>query len=137
MKRVYNFELPQAPEAYVHRIGRTARAGKEGIAISFCTSDDMKYLKAIQKFIKLDIPIASGTPVYPKKKVKKEKDMVKANTHVQERKPKEKKKKQQGGRGNQEDEGGNNNKFKRQQGGRGNQDDDGEDNKQYKRRYDF
>lgn len=138
VKRVYNFELPQAPEAYVHRIGRTARAGKEGIAISFCTSDDMKYLKAIQKFIKLDIPIASGTPVYPKKKVKKEKDMVKANTHVQERKPKEKKKKkQQGGRGNQEDEGGNNNKFKRQQGGRGNQDDDGEDNKQYKRRYDF
>jgi len=117
VKRVYNFELPNLPEAYVHRIGRTARAGKEGIAISFCTSEEMKYLKAIQKFIKLDIPVASGIPVYPKRKVKQEKDRVKANEHIQERKPKEKKKKKkekkQGGRGKQEDEGGNNNEYKR------------------------
>ena len=57
MKRVYNFELPNMPEAYVHRIGRTARAGKEGAAISFCSMEDMDDLSSIQKLIGLDIPV--------------------------------------------------------------------------------
>jgi ATP-dependent RNA helicase RhlE len=46
---VVNYELPNVPEAYVHRIGRTARAGAEGIAISFCASDERALLKDIEK----------------------------------------------------------------------------------------
>jgi len=85
VKRVYNFELPNMPEAYVHRIGRTARAGKEGVAISFCTMEDMEDLVGIQKLIGIDIPIASGTP-WTMHEMKREKDRVKANKAIQERK---------------------------------------------------
>jgi ATP-dependent RNA helicase RhlE len=46
---VINFELPNEPESYVHRIGRTARAGAEGIAVSFCSPDEASYLRAIEK----------------------------------------------------------------------------------------
>ncbi len=59
---VYNYELPNVPEAYVHRIGRTARAGKEGQAVALCAPDEMPYLKDIQKVMKISIPIASGRP---------------------------------------------------------------------------
>ncbi len=51
VSHVVNFELPNMPEAYVHRIGRTARAGKEGLAISFCTNDELGLLKDIQKVV--------------------------------------------------------------------------------------
>ncbi|MEO0745518.1 MAG: ATP-dependent helicase, partial [Pseudomonadota bacterium] len=47
---------------YVHRIGRTARAGKEGQAVALCAPDEMPYLKDIQKVMKISIPIASGRP---------------------------------------------------------------------------
>jgi ATP-dependent RNA helicase RhlE len=53
---VVNFELPFVPEAYVHRIGRTARAGKDGTAISFVASDEMKLLKDIEKVTRQKIP---------------------------------------------------------------------------------
>ncbi|MEL6563791.1 MAG: DEAD/DEAH box helicase [Pseudomonadota bacterium] len=59
---VYNYELPNVPEAYVHRIGRTARAGKEGQAVALCAPDEMPYLKDIQKVMKISIPIATGRP---------------------------------------------------------------------------
>ncbi len=59
---VYNYELPNVPEAYVHRIGRTARAGKEGQAVALCAPDEMPHLKDIQKVMKLSIPVASGRP---------------------------------------------------------------------------
>ena len=49
VSHVLNFELPHVPEAYVHRIGRTARAGKDGSAISFVAGDEMKLLKDIEK----------------------------------------------------------------------------------------
>ena len=62
VKHVYNFELPNVPDAYVHRIGRTARAGKDGQAIAFCAPDEMDDLKAIQKVMKISIPVASGRP---------------------------------------------------------------------------
>jgi ATP-dependent RNA helicase RhlE len=62
VKHVYNFELPNVPENYVHRIGRTARAGREGCAIAFCSPDEMGELKDIQKVMKITIPTASGTP---------------------------------------------------------------------------
>ncbi len=51
LSHVFNYDLPNEPEAYVHRIGRTGRAGHEGVAISFCCIDEMKQLKDIEKLI--------------------------------------------------------------------------------------
>ncbi len=51
--RVINFDLPNVAESYVHRIGRTARAGREGVAISFCSSDEREYLRDIEKLVGL------------------------------------------------------------------------------------
>lgn len=62
VKHVYNYELPNVPDNYVHRIGRTARAGKDGAAIAFCAPDEMGELIAIQKVMKIRIPVASGRP---------------------------------------------------------------------------
>jgi ATP-dependent RNA helicase RhlE len=53
---VINFDLPNEPEAYVHRIGRTARAGAEGRAVSFCSEDELEYLREIEKIIRMPIP---------------------------------------------------------------------------------
>jgi len=62
ISHVINFDLPEVPETYVHRIGRTARAGATGIAMSFCDSEEMDYFNGIQKLIKLQIPIATDHP---------------------------------------------------------------------------
>ena len=56
VSHVVNFELPFVPEAYVHRIGRTARAGAGGSAISFCAGDEMKLLRDIEKVTRQKIP---------------------------------------------------------------------------------
>lgn len=56
LSHVINFEIPEVAEAYVHRIGRTGRAGKDGIAISFCSKDEKNYLKGIEKLINQTIP---------------------------------------------------------------------------------
>ncbi|MCR4031292.1 MULTISPECIES: DEAD/DEAH box helicase [Flavobacterium] len=56
---VINFDLPNIPETYVHRIGRTGRAGNGGIAISFCGKDELPYWKDIQKLIKVDVKTIS------------------------------------------------------------------------------
>ncbi len=53
---VVNYDLPNEPEAYVHRIGRTARAGAEGRAVSFCAEDEREFLREIEKVIKMSIP---------------------------------------------------------------------------------
>jgi ATP-dependent RNA helicase RhlE len=53
---VVNYDLPNEPEAYVHRIGRTARAGAEGRAVSFCSEDELEYLREIEKTIRMPIP---------------------------------------------------------------------------------
>ena len=60
VKHVYNYDLPNVPENYIHRIGRTARAGKDGAAVAFCSPDEMGELKDIQKVMKISIPVASG-----------------------------------------------------------------------------
>jgi len=62
VKHVYNFDLPNVPENYIHRIGRTARAGKDGAAIAFCAPDEMGELKDIQKVMGISIPVLSGRP---------------------------------------------------------------------------
>jgi ATP-dependent RNA helicase RhlE len=54
---VVNFDLPNVPEAYVHRIGRTARAGQAGIAISFCDSSERGHLRGIEKLIRTRLPV--------------------------------------------------------------------------------
>ncbi len=60
MGHVINYELPNIPETYVHRIGRTGRAGAEGVAISFCDYEEKLYLRDIQKLIKKTIPVVKG-----------------------------------------------------------------------------
>jgi len=61
ISHVINFDLPNIPESYVHRIGRTARAGREGIAISFCDDEEREYLRDIEKLIKQRIPVAGNS----------------------------------------------------------------------------
>ncbi len=57
VSHVVNFDLPDVPETYVHRIGRTARAGAEGIAISLCDGDELALVRDIEKLIRLSIPV--------------------------------------------------------------------------------
>jgi len=56
ISHVVNYDLPNEPESYVHRIGRTARAGASGVAISLCDADEMPYLRAIEKLIRMALP---------------------------------------------------------------------------------
>ncbi|MDO9442335.1 MAG: DEAD/DEAH box helicase [Beijerinckiaceae bacterium] len=57
VSHVVNFELPDVPESYVHRIGRTARAGAEGIAISFCDNEERHLLRQIEKVTRQSLPV--------------------------------------------------------------------------------
>ena len=61
---VINYEIPNIPETYVHRIGRTGRAGLEGKAVSFCDIEEYDYLRDIQKLISIEIPVVTDHP-YP------------------------------------------------------------------------
>jgi ATP-dependent RNA helicase RhlE len=58
---VINFDLPEVPDNYVHRIGRTARAGRDGEAIAFCSPEETDLLRQIEKLMKIELPVASGT----------------------------------------------------------------------------
>ncbi len=60
VSHVYNFDLPEVPDAYVHRIGRTARAGRDGIAIAFCAPDEIRLLRDIERLMGIEIAVASG-----------------------------------------------------------------------------
>ncbi len=57
---VYNYDLPNVPENYVHRIGRTARAGRDGRAVAFCAPGEVAELRAIEKAMKSAIPVIGG-----------------------------------------------------------------------------
>jgi ATP-dependent RNA helicase RhlE len=59
---VVNFELPNIPESYVHRIGRTARAGAAGIALSFCSDDERTYLRDIERLIRKRLTVVEQPP---------------------------------------------------------------------------
>lgn len=59
---VINYEIPNVPETYVHRIGRTGRAGASGIAISFCDAEEKEYLRDIQKLIGKTVPVVKDHP---------------------------------------------------------------------------
>ena len=62
VSHVINVDLPNIPESYVHRIGRTARAGREGVAISFCSRAEKAYLRDIEKLIGMDLPKRQDEP---------------------------------------------------------------------------
>ena len=62
LSHVFNYDLPEVPETYVHRIGRTARAGADGTAISFCAPEEQEYLAGIEKLNRRQIPVVSGHP---------------------------------------------------------------------------
>ncbi len=68
LSHVLNYELPNVPETYVHRIGRTGRAGASGIALSFCSREEKVYLRDIEKLIKKSIPVKNweGNPSFEK-----------------------------------------------------------------------
>ena len=61
---VINYEIPNIPETYVHRIGRTGRAGLNGKAISFCDTEELEYLRDIQKLISIEIPLIDNQPFH-------------------------------------------------------------------------
>ena len=62
IEQVYNYDLPNVPENYVHRIGRTARAGRKGNAIAFCSAEEMSELRAIEKVLAIGIEVVGGKP---------------------------------------------------------------------------
>lgn len=62
LSHVINYEIPEQAETYVHRIGRTGRAGSAGIALSFCAQDERNYLKDINKLIKKNIDVVTSHP---------------------------------------------------------------------------
>ena len=62
LTHVINFEIPEQAETYVHRIGRTGRAGESGVALSFCTPDERSYLNDIKKLTKIEIEVVSAHP---------------------------------------------------------------------------
>ena len=64
LTHVINYELPNVPETYVHRIGRTGRAGLSGIAFSFCEQEELPYLKDIQKLIGKSVPVDMDHPYH-------------------------------------------------------------------------
>ena len=66
ISHVVNFDLSDEAETYVHRIGRTARAGAKGAAVTFCSPDEISNLKAIERLIRKSIPVKNDHPVYSK-----------------------------------------------------------------------
>ncbi len=75
VSHVINFDLPNVPESYVHRIGRTARAGAEGLAISFCNDEERAYLRDIERLTRQKVPVAplpEGFKVPPRGSVEEE-----------------------------------------------------------------
>jgi superfamily II DNA/RNA helicase len=65
VSHVINFDLPNIPESYVHRIGRTARAGADGVAISLCSHDELPFLRDIEKLIRMAIPASGRSSAQP------------------------------------------------------------------------
>ena len=60
ISHVINFDLPNIPESYVHRIGRTARAGREGVSMSFCSGEEREYLRDIEKLTRLKVRVETA-----------------------------------------------------------------------------
>lgn len=72
LSHVINYDLPNIPESYVHRIGRTGRAGASGLAISFCDHEEREFLRDIQRLIKKNVPVVEDHPFKPGSPIAKE-----------------------------------------------------------------
>jgi ATP-dependent RNA helicase RhlE len=83
---VINFDLPNIPETYIHRIGRTGRAGKTGTSYSFCAADEKSYVSNIQKLIKKSIPVVEDHPYVLDPKAKPQVHKKKGSKHKSGRK---------------------------------------------------
>jgi ATP-dependent RNA helicase RhlE len=83
LQYVINFDLPNEPEAYVHRIGRTGRAGASGKAMSFCDIDERPYLKDIEKLIRKELPVISDHPFV----ISKEEEHSHVPSQIQKQRP--------------------------------------------------
>jgi ATP-dependent RNA helicase RhlE len=70
LTHVINFDIPNVPETYVHRIGRTGRAGASGIAISLCEEEEVPYIRDIQKLTRIEIQVLLGDPIQTNSPVK-------------------------------------------------------------------
>ena len=88
LSHVINFELPNVPETYVHRIGRTGRAGLGGVALSLCDEEEKAYLKDIQKLIGRSIPVVEDHP-YPLGSYEQEENLDSARPPKRENKPRD------------------------------------------------
>ena len=77
LSHVINYDLPESPETYVHRIGRTGRAKKTGIAISFCSQDEAHLLRAIEKVNQINIPVIQNQPFHTTIRVNETKNELK------------------------------------------------------------
>ena len=100
LSHVINFDIPNIPETYVHRIGRTGRAGASGIGLSFCDVEEKPYLKDIQKLIDQKIPVITEHPFL---------NDVPGDSATQQSKPQNQQQNQQGQSGNKNK--GNRNKY--------------------------
>ncbi|WP_373831284.1 helicase-related protein, partial [Bacteroides heparinolyticus] len=87
LSHVINYELPNIPETYVHRIGRTGRAGRNGVAISFCESEELPYLRDIQKLIGKKIHVIEDHPFITTHEVKTQ-DVPTQKAEIKEKKGK-------------------------------------------------
>ena len=92
LTHVINFEIPEVPETYVHRIGRTGRAGANGIAFTFCDAEEMPDLRGIQKLIAKTIPVVEDHPYvlsveFPTENKKNKEESKKKNSGNNFRKP--------------------------------------------------
>ncbi len=83
LSMVINYELPNVPDMYIHRIGRTGRAGAGGIAISFCDVDERRYLKEIEKMLGKSIPEATDRPAERNSREPRTHARVQGNAPVQ------------------------------------------------------
>lgn len=90
LSHVINYDLPETPETYVHRMGRTGRAGLSGEAYSFCSQDEIHLLSAVEKHIKMSIPVdvEHAYQIRPKQTVTVKTEQIK--TSKQQTKPKKK-----------------------------------------------
>ena len=92
LPRVVNYDLPQVPEDYVHRIGRTGRAGEDGVALSLVSHEERPLLQAIEKLLKYAIPLQTLAefPQYAVRRVDKSKEIKPGNGPSKARKRPEK-----------------------------------------------
>lgn len=90
LSHVVNYDLPNVPETYVHRIGRTGRAGRDGVAWSFCSQEERPYLKEIEEQTKQKIPVCQAaeiTAAQPSMGTEKENVMEQQDKQTAEREP--------------------------------------------------